>query len=106
MLIEVQQDGSKKLLKGDDIVYQEMIKSLEACEAEEIIIGYQRAKYEGTDEGMGGAILYMEDNSYKMMSTEEVYDNMNKDYANNKEIITLLGEGSTIWEQMESCASR
>ena len=48
MLIEVQPDGSQLLLKGDDRVYQEMIKRLEACEAEEIIIGNQRATYEGT----------------------------------------------------------
>ena len=39
MLIEVQPDGSQLLLKGDDRVYQEMIKRHEACEAEEIIIG-------------------------------------------------------------------
>ena len=51
MLIEVQPDGSQLLLKGDDRVYQEMIKRHEACEAEEIIIGNQRATYEGTDEG-------------------------------------------------------
>jgi len=46
MMIEVQPDGSQLLLKGDDRVYQEMIKRLEACEAEEIIIGNQRATYE------------------------------------------------------------
>jgi len=43
----VQPDGSHQLLlKGDDRVYQEMIKRLEACEAKEIIIGNQRATYE------------------------------------------------------------
>ena len=53
MLIEVQPDGSQLLLKVDDRVYQEMIKRLEACEAEEIIIGNQRATYEGANEGTG-----------------------------------------------------
>jgi hypothetical protein len=90
MLIEVQPDGSRKILKGDDMMYQQMIKQLEACEAEEIIIGNQRATYEGTEEGTGDVILYMEDGSYKTMSTEEVYNNMNKDYA-NKDIVDLLG---------------
>ena len=84
MLIEVQPDGSQLLLKVDDRVYQEMIKRLEACEAEEIIIGHQRA----TDEGTGDVILHMEDGSYKTLSTEEVYNNMNTDYA-NKDIINL-----------------
>ena len=59
-------------------MYQEMIKRLEACEAEEIIIGNQRAIHEGTEEGTVNVILHMEDGSYKTMSTEEVYDNMNK----------------------------
>ena len=59
MLIEVQPDGSQLLLKGDDRVHQEMIRRLEACEAEEIIIGNQRATYEGTDEGTGDVILHM-----------------------------------------------
>ena len=89
MLIEVQPDGSQLLLKGDDRVYQEMIKRLEACEAEEIIIRNQRATYEGNDEGKGDVILHMEDGSYKTLSTEEVYNNMNTDYA-NKDIIDLL----------------
>ena len=73
MLIKVQPDGSQLLLKGNDRGYQEMIKRLEACEAEEIIIGNQRATYEGTDEGTGDVILHIEDGSYKTMSTEEVY---------------------------------
>jgi len=64
-------------------VNQEMIKRLEACEAEEIIIGNQRATYEGTDEGTGDVI------HYKTMSTEEVNHNMKTDYA-NKDIIDLL----------------
>ena len=63
MLIEVQPNGSQLLLKGDDTVYQEMNKRLEACEAEEIIIGNQRAIYEGTDEGTEDVILHMEDGS-------------------------------------------
>ena len=71
-------------------MYQEMIKRLEGCEAEEIIIGNQRATYEGTNECTGDVILHdMEDVSYKTLSTEEVYNNMNKDYA-NKDIIDLL----------------
>ena len=45
--------------------------------------------YEGTDEGTGDVILHMEDGSYKTLSTEEVYNHMNKDYA-NKNIIDLL----------------
>ena len=45
--------------------------------------------YEGTEEGTGDVILYMEDGSYKTMSTEEVYNNINKDYA-NKYIVDLL----------------
>jgi len=49
MLIEVQPDGSQLLLKGDDTEYQSMIKRLEACEADEIIIVNQRATYEGTE---------------------------------------------------------
>ena len=57
--VEMQQDGSQLLLKGADRVYQEMIKRLEACEAEEIIIGNQRATYEGTDEGTGYVIWKM-----------------------------------------------
>ena len=77
------------MLKGDDRVYQEMIKRLEAFEAEEVIIGNQRATYEGTDEGRRKVILHMEDGLYKTLSTEEVYNNMNKDYA-NKDIIDLL----------------
>jgi len=89
MLIEVQPDGSRKLMKGDDMMYQQMIKRLEACEAEEIIIGNQRASYEGTDEDTGNVILYMEDGSYKTMSTEEVENSMNKDYA-NKDVVDLL----------------
>ena len=89
MLIEVQPDGSQLLLKGDDTLYQEMIKRLEACEAEENIIGNQKATYEGTDEATGDVILHMEDVSYKTLSTEEVYNNMNKDYS-NKDIIDLL----------------
>jgi len=83
MLIEVQPDGSRKLIKGDDMIYQQMIKRLEAYGAEEIIIGDQKASYDGTDEGTGDVIRYMEDGSYKTMSTEEVYNSMNKDYANN-----------------------
>ena len=89
MLIEVQPDRSQFLLMLDDRVYQEMIKRPEACEAEEIIIGNQRATYEGTDEGTGDVILHVEDGTYKTLSTEEVYNNMNKDYA-NKDIIDLL----------------
>ena len=45
--------------------------------------------YEGTDEGTGDVILNMEDNLYKTMSMDEVYNNMNTDYA-NKDIIDLL----------------
>ena len=45
MLIEVQPDGTQLLLKGNDRVYQEMIKRHEACEAEGIIIGNQRARH-------------------------------------------------------------
>ena len=89
MLNEVQPYGPQLLLKGDDTVYQEMIKRLEACEAEDIIIGNQSATYKGTDEGTGDVILHMEDGSYKILSTEKVYNNMNKDYA-NKDIIDLL----------------
>jgi len=65
MLIEVQPDGSRKILKGDDMMYQQVIKQLEACEAEEIITEDQRVIYEGTEEGTGNVILYMEDGSYK-----------------------------------------
>jgi hypothetical protein len=89
MLFKRHDDGSRTLLKGDDSVYQAMIKKMEACEAEEIIIGDQRATYEGTDEDTGEVILYMEDGSYKNVSTEEIYNNMNKDYS-NKEIVDLL----------------
>jgi uncharacterized protein YlxW (UPF0749 family) len=70
MLIEVQPDGSKKLLEGDDMKYQQMIDRLEACKAEDIIIGNQRVTYEGTGEGTGDVILYMEDGS---LLTKEVY---------------------------------
>ena len=34
-------------------------------------------------------MLHMEDGSYKTISSEEVYNNMKKDYA-NKDIIDLL----------------
>ena len=48
------------------------LRDLKLCEAEEIIIGNQRATYEGTDEGTGDVILHMEVGSYKTLSTEEV----------------------------------
>jgi len=82
-----------------------MIKRLiEACEAEEIFIEDQRATYEGTDKGTGDVIHYMEDGSYKTtMSTEEVYNSINKDYA-NKGLLPYWK--STILKQMKSCISR
>ena len=39
MLIEVQPDGSQLLLKGDDRVYQEMIKRLELVKLKRLSLG-------------------------------------------------------------------
>jgi len=45
---------------------------LDLSNTEEIILGDQHATYEGMDEG-GNVIMHLEDGSYKMMSTEEIF---------------------------------
>ena len=60
MAFEVQQDGTKKWLKVDNAEVDNMLKMLEAFDAEEIILGDQCATFEGMDE-KGNVIMHMED---------------------------------------------
>jgi len=62
---------------------------LELSNTEEIILRDQCATSEGMDKD-GNMIMHLEDGSYKMVSTEEVYNEMFKDHSNSK-ISELLG---------------
>ena len=65
------------MLKADNILQWSIILMLDLSNTEEIILGDQHATYEGMDEG-GNVIMHLEDGSYKMMSTEEIFWLWNK----------------------------
>jgi len=83
MLIELQPDGSKKLLNGDDATYHAMIKRLTRNVMPRRSSWGAMCTYEGTNEVNGGMILHMEDGSYKTVLAKE-------DYAHNEIIDHII----------------